>query len=450
MDISHPSWPVSWSHIEQAAGCPASDARAEAAPPAAVRVQAPQRSDNAPVDTAELTGSQAAAQPACLSPPQAPKAQVTDRTKAAFGSLMRSVNDVLGVLQIKAAPIDFTALTPHVPLGLPGEAQAPHAKALAQAASGTLRAVAKQFDILSHQDQFVAFMMLRLESHTGGLNIHQQVADMASAVREGMLGEQRLLDQKAARVFEQAMGRQAHMDRTSLVLRGLTSVVTGSVALLLTTSGPGLGLTLGAIGMGFVIGGTMGPKRNQARFDLGSAFEGATVGAVAVPLVDALGMAYATIARMSGAVPAAWASEGAQGIASALASGAPGGLEAVFARVSSSFEHLFERYVLGAMQGLGPQARSALWATGPVLRTVSGVYETAENYRITHLNLQGRTAQNLGRMCQQSAKVAQHSWQETTSFLSFMQEGHNAAIEQVLQMLTMHHQTALRAASLGR
>lgn len=383
----------------------------------------------------------------CLPPPKAPKAPITARTEAIFASLSRSVDDVLNVLQLRAPRINFQALTPEIPADVLAEEAPQVAQTMAKAATASLVDMGRQFASLSGGDMFVAFMMLRQEAHGHGLHINAQLAEMASAVRHAQQHEQQALNREAALLLDRAVTQQAKLGRTGLWLEGFTAVASCGLSVLMATSGVGLALSVGAIGIGFAAGGVAGAEVGAERFNLRSALRGASVGASVVPLVETLGMFYTATGHLGGVQLPAWAAGMPQRFGTFVAEQSPAALQSAGRQVLGVFEHIFEQYLLSSMMGLRTEARLALWASIPVMNSVGDIYRMTQHYRITQLNLQARTKQTLGRMCAQAGREAQERWKNTQNLLSGMQESRSQGLEQIMRMMNLHHQTLLRCAS---
>lgn len=225
-----------------------------------------------------------------LSPPRVPKYTPTnEKSQQRFLALHRDIHEALGNAKIGLEKIDIKSLlSPELkPVTTPAQAKAQAEKIGAQAQK-VVEQMTGQVNQLSSSSMTMAFLMLRVQGQSDGLNIQNHMSDLSSSLRKVALNEQIAKSKKAEEALQKAMKKQQALKPLAPILAIVTAVLSLLFAVATMGFGMGLALTLGAAFIGFAIGGTVGGKKNGKGFDITAAFEGMSIGASVIPTVQLL------------------------------------------------------------------------------------------------------------------------------------------------------------------
>lgn len=219
-----------------------------------------------------------------MPPPSAPKAVVTPKTQALYSSMHADVNQAIGSVQSSAEPVDWKKLTPTMTPQTAGAASDQAVDDAVAGATSVVNQVQGQFAKVSSGAMTMAFLMLRTQGQSDGLNINNQMGDMQSAIREADLNQQIKSDKEAQVKLDKAAKKQAAMKKAGPIIEAIIAILTAVITIATCGSAVGIALTLAAMLIGFVAGGAAGGAKKGDGFDIASAVTGLSVGSMIVPV----------------------------------------------------------------------------------------------------------------------------------------------------------------------
>lgn len=220
-----------------------------------------------------------------LSPPAVPKYTPTDeKTQQRFLSLHRDINQALDNTKVGLEKVDLKNLLSPTIKSTSTEAETKaQAAAVGTQAQKTVEQISSQVNQLSSSSMTLAFLMLRVQGQSDGLDVNNQMSDLSSSLRKVALNEQIAQSKAAEKALQKAMKKQEALKPLAPILAVITAVLSLVFAVATMGTGIGLALTITAAILGFAIGGTVGGKKKDKAFDITSALEGLSIGASVVP-----------------------------------------------------------------------------------------------------------------------------------------------------------------------
>jgi hypothetical protein len=310
-----------------------------------------------------------------------------------------------------------------------------------------------QAQTLNSDQMMLAFLVLRVKDQSDGAQLQKEIQDLSSKMRQTELDNQIKRDKEANEKMLKAMEKQEKMGIFSKILSALVVVLTAIFAV--CTFGVGLGLALVAAAMviGAVAGGAIKGDKNGKGFDIQGALDGASMAGSIAML--ALGVGAVLIAltrtmmtRMAGQVTAKATGAAAKAAALQVANeSAKGSAEAArqtfMTEFRTHFAAVYAKYTgEGALTG-----KSLMVATMSATAAQGGgqIGKAAIDYQTAKDNLEVERLQALAKVCEMLAMIMQEGWQAIMDFLQLLQESHNSAVNQVLSVMTSHHQSMMKA-----
>lgn len=225
-----------------------------------------------------------------MTPPSVPQYKpVTEKTQQLYTSMHSDIHEAIGNTKVGLEKIDFKSLLSPQVKAANTEADADaQAKKIGQQTANTVQQIGTQLSTLSSSNLTMAFLMLRVNGQSDGLNIQNQMGDLASSLRKVSLNEQIAQSKAAEKALQKAMKKQEALKPLAPLLAVITAILSALFAVATLGTGTGLALTAAAAVIGFITGGSVGGKKKGNGFDITAAFEGLSIGASVVPAAQML------------------------------------------------------------------------------------------------------------------------------------------------------------------
>lgn len=220
-----------------------------------------------------------------LPPPSVPKYKaINEKTQQLYSSMHRDIHEAIGNTKVGLEKIDFKSLLSPQVKAVKTEAEASaQAQKIGKQTAETVKEIGNQLSTLSSSNLTMAFLMLRVNGQSDGLDIQNQMGDLASSLRKVSLNEQIAQSKAAEKALQKAMKKQEALKPLAPLLAVITAILSVLFAVATMGTGTGLAVTAAAAVIGFITGGSVGGKKKGNGFDITSAFEGLSIGASIVP-----------------------------------------------------------------------------------------------------------------------------------------------------------------------